>query len=182
MASRQELVEGALLEWPTLTIAWGLVCAYALVVAARTSTYTWLVTTTELLQQSKRPLQDISPPKTKVGAPDYILSPVSCQAVMSLSSLQYLAPSHLMRNGELVLVFENRNLNLRSTTGVWHVLCHILSRAEEVMRECDIHLTRAIKTSLGVNLTRKPGLDLCCDLLQHLQGVPRTCSFWFCTS
>ena len=33
---------------------------------------------------------------------------------------------------------------------------------------------RAIKTSLDVNLSRKPGLDLCCDLLQHLQGVPRT--------
>ena len=39
------------------------------------------------------------------------------------------------------------------------------------MRECDIHHTRAIKTSLGVNLSRKPGLDLCCDLLQHFQGV-----------
>ena len=23
----------------------------------------------------------------------------------------------------------------------------------------------------------KPGLDLCCDLLQHLQGVPLTCSW-----
>ena len=64
-----------------------------------------------------------------------------------------------------------------STTGVWDVLCHIWSRAE-VMRECDIRHTRAIKTSLGVNLSRKPGLDLCCDLLQHLQGVPRTCSFY----
>ena len=68
-----------------------------------------------------------------------------------------------------------------STTGVWDVLCHIWSRAE-VMRECDIRHTRAIKTSLGVNLSRKPGLDLCCDLLQHLQGVPRTCSFWVFTS
>ena len=65
-----------------------------------------------------------------------------------------------------------------STTGVWDVLCHILSRAEEeVMRECDINYTRAINTSSAVNLSRKPGLDLCCDLLQHLPGVPRTCSF-----
>ena len=63
-----------------------------------------------------------------------------------------------------------------STTGVWHVLCHILSRAE-VMRECDIHHTRAIKTNSAVDLSRKPGLDFCCDLLQQLQEVPRTCSF-----
>ena len=68
-----------------------------------------------------------------------------------------------------------------STTGVWNVLCHI-SRAEEVMRECDIHHTRSIKTTSGVNLSRKPGLDLCYDLLQHLHGVPRTCSFWVFTS
>ena len=46
------------------------------------------------------------------------------------------------------------------------------------MRECDIHHTRSIKTNSAVNLKRKPGLDLCCDLLQHLQGVPRTCSFY----
>ena len=69
-----------------------------------------------------------------------------------------------------------------STTGVWDVLSHILSRAEEVMRERDVHHTRAIKTSLGVNLSRKPGLDLCCDLLQHIRGVPRTCSSWVFTS
>ena len=46
------------------------------------------------------------------------------------------------------------------------------------MREYDIHDTRSIKTNSGVNLSRKPGLDLCCDLLQHLQGVPRTCTFF----
>ena len=57
-----------------------------------------------------------------------------------------------------------------------------ISRAEEVMREYDIHHTRSIKTNSGVSLSRKPGLDLCCDLLQHLQGVPRTCSFWVFTS
>ena len=34
--------------------------------------------------------------------------------------------------------------------------------------------TRFIKTNSGVNLSRKPGLDICCDLPQHLQGVPRT--------
>ena len=51
-----------------------------------------------------------------------------------------------------------------------------VSRAE-VMTECDIHHTRFIKTNSGVNLSRKPGLDLCCDLLQQLQGVPRTCRF-----
>ena len=57
------------------------------------------------------------------------------------------------------------------TTGVWDVLRHILSRAEEeVMRECDIHHTRSLKTTSAVNLSRKPGLDVCCDLLQHLQG------------
>ena len=65
-----------------------------------------------------------------------------------------------------------------STTGVWDVLCHTLSRAEEVMGECDFHHTRAIKTNSAVNLSRKPWLDLCCDLLQHLQGVPRTCSLY----
>ena len=60
--------------------------------------------------------------------------------------------------------------------------CHILSRAEEeAMRECDIHDTRSIKTNSAVNLSRKPGLDLCCDLLQHLQGVPRTCIFYIIT-
>ena len=45
------------------------------------------------------------------------------------------------------------------------------------MRECGIHHTRA-KTDSAVNLSRKPGLDVCCDLLQHLQGVRRTCSFY----
>ena len=80
-----------------------------------------------------------------------------------------------------------------STAGVWDVICHTISRAEEVMRECYIHHTRSIKTNSAVNLSRKPGLDLCCDLLQHLQGVPRTSSFlvftlsyvpvrWFCSS
>ena len=43
------------------------------------------------------------------------------------------------------------------------------------MRECDIHHTRSIKTNSNVNLSRQPGLDLCYDLLQHLQGVLRTC-------
>ena len=68
-----------------------------------------------------------------------------------------------------------------STTGVWNVLCLHISTAEEVMRvmrECDIHHTRAIKSNSAVNLSRKPGLDLCCDLLQHLHGVPRTCSIY----
>ena len=64
-----------------------------------------------------------------------------------------------------------------STTGVWNVLGRI-SRAEEVMREYDIQHTRSIKTNSAVNLSRKPGLDLCCDLLQHLHGVPRTCSIY----
>ena len=75
----------------------------------------------------------------------------------------------------------SRGLATSSTTGLWDVLCHILSRAEEeMMRECDIYHTRSIKTNSAVNLSRKPGLDLCCDLLQHLQGVtvPRTCSFY----
>ena len=57
-------------------------------------------------------------------------------------------------------------------------MCFVMSRAEEVMRECDIHHTRSIKTNSVVNLSRKPGLDLCGDLLQHLQGVPGTCSFY----
>ena len=72
-----------------------------------------------------------------------------------------------------------------STTGVWNVLCLHISTAEEVMRvmrECDIHRTRSIKTNSGVHLSCTPGLDLCCDLLHHLQGVPRTCSFWVFTS
>ena len=50
------------------------------------------------------------------------------------------------------------------------------------MRECDIHHTRSIKTNSAVNLSRKHGLDPCCDLLQHLQGVPRTCTFLVFTS
>ena len=45
------------------------------------------------------------------------------------------------------------------------------------MTECDVHHTHSIKTNSVVNLSRKPGLDLCCDL-QHLQGVPRTWSFY----
>ena len=68
----------------------------------------------------------------------------------------------------------SRGAATSSTTGVWNVLCH-MSRAEEVLKECDIHHTRSIKAA--VNLSRKPGLDLCCDLLQHLQGLSRTCSF-----
>ena len=45
-----------------------------------------------------------------------------------------------------------------------------LSRAEEeVMRACDFHHTRSIKTNSAVNLIRKPGLDVCCDLLQQMQ-------------
>ena len=66
----------------------------------------------------------------------------------------------------------SRGLGTSSTTGVWN-LCHI-SRAGDVVREGDIHHTRSIKTNSAVNLSRKPGLDLCCDLLQHLQGVLRT--------
>ena len=46
------------------------------------------------------------------------------------------------------------------------------------MRECDTPQTRSIKANSAVDLSRKPELDLCCDLLQHLQGVQRTCSFW----
>ena len=46
------------------------------------------------------------------------------------------------------------------------------------MRECDIHHTCSITTITAVNLSRKAGLDVCCDLLQHLRGVPRTCSFY----
>ena len=46
------------------------------------------------------------------------------------------------------------------------------------MRECDIHHTRSINTNSAVNLSPKVALDLCCDLLQHLRGVPRTCSFY----
>ena len=53
--------------------------------------------------------------------------------------------------------------------------CHISRAKEEVMRECDIHHTRSIKTNSSVNMSRKPELDLCCDLLQHLEGVQRTC-------
>ena len=34
------------------------------------------------------------------------------------------------------------------------------------------------KTNSAVRLSRKPGLDLCCDLLQHLQGIPRTYRFY----
>ena len=64
-----------------------------------------------------------------------------------------------------------------STTRVWNVLFHI-SRAEQVMWGRDMNQTRSIKSNSAVNPSRKPGMDLCCDLLQHLQGVPRTCSFY----
>ena len=33
------------------------------------------------------------------------------------------------------------------------------------MGECDIHQTRSIKINSAVNLSRKPGLDLSCDLI-----------------
>ena len=46
------------------------------------------------------------------------------------------------------------------------------------MRECDIHHTRSIETNSTVNLSRKPALDLYYVLLQHLQGVLRTCGFF----
>ena len=45
------------------------------------------------------------------------------------------------------------------------------------MTECDVHHTRSMKTNSAVNLSGKPGLDVCCDLLHHLQRVPRTCTF-----
>ena len=68
-----------------------------------------------------------------------------------------------------------------STIGVRNVLCHIYQEQKKWW-ECDIHHTRSIKTNSDVNLSRKPGLDLCCDRLQHLRAVPRTCSFWGFTS
>ena len=43
------------------------------------------------------------------------------------------------------------------------------------MSERVIHHTRSIRTNSAINLSLKPGLELCCDLLQHLQEVPRTC-------
>ena len=45
------------------------------------------------------------------------------------------------------------------------------------MREWDIHDARSIKANSAVDLSREPGLDVCCDLLQHLQGVPRICIY-----
>ena len=66
-------------------------------------------------------------------------------------------------------------------TGVRNIPCHV-SRAEEVMRARDTRHTRSIKTNSTVNLSCKPGLDLCGDLVQRLQGVPRTCSFIVLTS
>ena len=64
-----------------------------------------------------------------------------------------------------------------STTSVRYVLCQISSAEQEVMREWDIHDARSIKANSAVDLSRKPGLDVCCDLLQHLQGVPRICIY-----
>ena len=62
------------------------------------------------------------------------------------------------------------------------MLCHICISRAEVMRECDIHHTRSINTNSAVRLGRKPGLDLCCDLPQHLHGVLRTCRDFFSLS
>ena len=45
------------------------------------------------------------------------------------------------------------------------------------MRQCDIHHTRSIEANSAVNLSHKVGLDICWNLLQHFQGVPRTNSF-----
>ena len=53
-----------------------------------------------------------------------------------------------------------------------------ISRAEEVRKECDIHHAHSIKTNSAISLSRKPGLDLCCDLIQHSQGLPRTGSVY----
>ena len=51
------------------------------------------------------------------------------------------------------------------------------------MRERDIHHTSAIKTNSAVKSEPQAlgRLDLCCELLQHLQGIPRTCSFCIIT-
>ena len=58
----------------------------------------------------------------------------------------------------------------------------------------DVHQTRSIKTNSTVNLSRTSGLDLSCDLLQHLHWELRTCTKtfqffcfniiirWFCSS
>ena len=60
-----------------------------------------------------------------------------------------------------------------STTGVWDVLCHILSRAEEVMRECDIHHTHVLSRLASV-LTWAASLGwtsavTCCNIYREYQ-------------
>ena len=50
-------------------------------------------------------LQDITPPRTKVGTPEYILSPVSCQAVKRLPSLVDIFPSDEERRAVFFFLF-----------------------------------------------------------------------------
>ena len=54
-------------------------------------------------------------------------------------------------------------------------LLYVKSRRSNENVIFNIHVRSRLS---AVNLSRKPGLDLCCDLLQHLQGVPRSCSFY----
>ena len=54
--------------------------------------------------QSRQPLQDISPPRTKVGTPDYTFSHQS-RVKPSTVCRTYLVSSHLTKNGELFLFF-----------------------------------------------------------------------------
>ena len=58
-------------------------------------------------------------------------------------------------------------------------MCFVIYYQEQKKWQENVIFTiRAIKTNSAVNLSLKAGLDLCFDLLQHLRGVPRICSFY----
>ena len=68
------------------------------------------------------------------------------------------------------------------------ILLHPALPSPENTRPSRTQATTVVATGLKIhqawyfaallNLSRMPGLDLCCDLLQHLQGVPCTFSFY----
>ena len=65
-----------------------------------------------------------------------------------------------------------------SSTGVWDVLCHKYKEQKKCWENVIFTIRVLSRLTALLNLSRKkPGLDLCCDLLHHLQAVPRTCSF-----
>ena len=68
-----------------------------------------------------------------------------------------------------------------STTGVWNVLSYLVCCQEQNKRWENVIFTIHVLSRLTALFTWAASLgwtSACCDLLQHFQGVPRTCSFY----